>query len=116
LRRYVDLTYDNNGARFGSGNRLAGLVEDKESMRQAMEWAGTRARRIERLGFVRREMHFAAEGLSGSKNERRHYDSGTVGTSRQVHAGFLQKRSTGRDITDVSESAASNLERPAPLY
>jgi len=25
-RRDVDFTYDNNGARFGSGNRLAGLV------------------------------------------------------------------------------------------
>jgi len=27
-RRDVNFTYDNNGARFGSGNRLAGLVED----------------------------------------------------------------------------------------
>jgi len=29
-RRNVDFTYDNNGTRFGSGNRLAGLVDDKE--------------------------------------------------------------------------------------
>jgi hypothetical protein len=29
-RRNVNFTYDNNGVRFGSGNRLAGLVEHKE--------------------------------------------------------------------------------------
>ena len=29
-RRKVNFTYDNNGVRFGSGNRLAGLVEDEE--------------------------------------------------------------------------------------
>jgi len=29
-RRNVDFTYDNNGARLGSGNRLAGLVENKD--------------------------------------------------------------------------------------
>jgi hypothetical protein len=29
-RPNVDFTYDNNGARFGSGNRLAGLVEEDE--------------------------------------------------------------------------------------
>jgi hypothetical protein len=29
-RRNVNFTYDNNGVRFGSGNRLAGLVEDEE--------------------------------------------------------------------------------------
>ena len=29
-RANVNFTYDNNGARFGSGNRLAGLVEDEE--------------------------------------------------------------------------------------
>ena len=29
-RRNVNFTYDNNGVRFGSGNRLAGLVEDDE--------------------------------------------------------------------------------------
>ena len=29
-RRNVDYTYDNNGARFGSGNRLAGLVDDEK--------------------------------------------------------------------------------------
>ena len=29
-RRNVDFTFDNNGVRFGSGNRLAGLVEDDE--------------------------------------------------------------------------------------
>lgn len=29
-RRNVDFRYDNNGARFGSGNRLAGLIEDTE--------------------------------------------------------------------------------------
>jgi hypothetical protein len=29
-RRNVDFTYDNNGVRFGSGNRLAGLIEDDE--------------------------------------------------------------------------------------
>ena len=29
-RRNVDFCYDNNGARFGSGNRLAGLIDDTE--------------------------------------------------------------------------------------
>jgi hypothetical protein len=29
-RRNVDFTYDNNGRRFGSGNRLAGLVDDQD--------------------------------------------------------------------------------------
>jgi hypothetical protein len=29
-RRNVNFTLDNNGVRFGSGNRLAGLVEDDE--------------------------------------------------------------------------------------
>jgi len=29
-RRNVDFTYDNNGVRFGSGNRLAGLVEGED--------------------------------------------------------------------------------------
>ena len=29
-RRNVDFTYDKNGVRLGSGNRLAGLVEDEE--------------------------------------------------------------------------------------
>jgi hypothetical protein len=29
-RRNVNFTYDNNGMRFGSGNRLAGLVENEE--------------------------------------------------------------------------------------
>lgn len=29
-RRNVDFTYDNNGSRIGSGNRLAGLVDDHE--------------------------------------------------------------------------------------
>ena len=29
-RRNVNFTYDTNGVRFGSGNRLAGLVEDEE--------------------------------------------------------------------------------------
>ncbi|HXJ87792.1 MAG TPA: hypothetical protein VMS18_13305 [Candidatus Binatia bacterium] len=29
-RRNVDYTYDNNGARFGSGNRLAGLIEHED--------------------------------------------------------------------------------------
>lgn len=29
-RRNVDFTYDNNGVRFGSGNRLAGLVNDQD--------------------------------------------------------------------------------------
>jgi hypothetical protein len=29
-RRNTNFTYDNNGVRFGSGNRLAGLVEDDE--------------------------------------------------------------------------------------
>jgi hypothetical protein len=29
-RPHVDFTYDNNGVRFGSGNRLAGLVEADE--------------------------------------------------------------------------------------
>lgn len=29
-RRNVDFTYDNNGTRFGSGNRLAGLVDDQD--------------------------------------------------------------------------------------
>lgn len=28
-RRNVDFTYDNNGARFGSGNRLSGLAGDQ---------------------------------------------------------------------------------------
>jgi hypothetical protein len=30
FRRRTDFTYDNNGTRFGSGNRLAGLVEDED--------------------------------------------------------------------------------------
>ena len=29
-RGRVDFCYDNNGKRFGSGNRLAGLVQDDE--------------------------------------------------------------------------------------
>jgi hypothetical protein len=29
-RARSNFCYDNNGARFGSGNRLAGLVEDEE--------------------------------------------------------------------------------------
>lgn len=29
-RRNVDFTYDNGGSRLGSGNRLAGLVDDQD--------------------------------------------------------------------------------------